>query len=215
MSASGKSAVLALVGLVITAVIVSLVLLPAIVGPRQPVASAQVSTALDYRFGPVIQISLNDVDATPQNSFIDLDSGTLFTPPDEIAANFDARVPQIWEWIANNGIDAWAHVEIRGGEVIDASLGLMNCIVVQAPGLPWETLRPDDVRSILGVEQGSRPERSFEYHVHARDGAPLVYVFETREGGQGMLRVLGPANGGQAVIFEYRLLQSAGPSIRY
>jgi len=150
-------------------------------------------------FGPVMERVVN-CDGT--NSLIDLDSGRLFTPPPGGAD---------WNWHLTNGIDAfddpakpprprlWA---TSGTVVVPAGV---SAWAVSA----WEKFTVGDVRRIVVPLSPTTPGGMV---MDSKGELPATFVFKTREGGMGILQILGNTTTGDVKI-RYKLVQDESKNV--
>jgi len=148
-------------------------------------------------FGPVIQRIVND-DSAGTNYLIDLDTSKLFTPPVNLKPGDGTGNAK--EWYVHNGIDAMGNSKTG----IEGLVGV-DVFALQVPGDRWtDSITPPEWEAL----QSADPKR----RVPAMTGAgtlPATYLFKTREGGIGILQILGLNTDPPGVRISYKLVQSA------
>ncbi len=125
---------------------------------------------------------------------IDLDRGTLHTPPKSLSGE-----KQMTEWMRTQGIDATG---------IKANQGLLapfELLTTPLSGKSFSDYRLEDVTTTLNlaagfVEEGVPPLSFCE---------PGEYAFKTREGGVGVLRVERVTDDGKGLKLRYKILAAA------
>ena len=150
----------------------------------------------DVSFGPIIERFVRD-DGEKQDQLIDFDTGTLFSFPADFASR-DA-LGQL-AWFRETGIDA-------GGETGQSvrGLGCLNMTVAQVDRVLWDTPAEDLGESLLGQIDVPRSVMS------AKDGTPVTFAFQTREGATGILQVLEVVDKEpRGVRIRYKLLHTGG-----
>ena len=162
-------------------------------------------------FGPVIERVVNDCRENPTDSAIDLDSGKLFSVPKELSKMLSkpgqdpkSKKQAAEAWVRANGIDAWAVVQFAkevppppGAPkpfIISATIGLtaMDLFATPTASDSWEHLTRVDIQSRLA-------QAKLAYHgppnaiggMYTGGQFPATFLFETSEGGIGILQVLG------------------------
>ena len=152
-------------------------------------------------FGPVIERTVNH---SGDNCLIDLDTGRLFAgdlPPEVVQQGSKAAV----EWAAEQGIDA-------GGGMQPEIMGLIgfDLIAFPAPNEHWHT---KTAASLLADRENafkaSNPGNPV--FLSAKGAVPATWILQTREGGLGILQILGFTDQPKGVKIRYKMVeQSAG-----
>jgi len=143
-------------------------------------------------FGPVIVRTLSDADPATDPFVIDLDNGRTLTPP--------PRMRLADSWFAQNGIDAV--VATKPG--IQGLIGL-NLRVHQVPPEQWDYPTPASLAGqIAAVPTAAQSVMS------SRGSLPATYLFQTREGGFGVLQITRFTDNPRSVEIRYRLAQPSG-----
>lgn len=147
-------------------------------------------------FGRVIEQVLHEGD---KDSGIDFDTGKLISRAADWPADFQGRMARLRE----AGVDAVADEvsAVRGLVGID-----LIVVPVAAKGI-WDSARP----------AGLAPNRVFPgkaaaptVPISAAQGFPRTFAIRTREGGVGLLQILGFAEDGKGVRIRYKMVQGAG-----
>ena len=143
-------------------------------------------------FDAVIERVVNE-DAEDRDVFIDLDTGELMTPPGKRRGDNKA----IQAWIRSHGVDALGKMspEVRG-------LVGFDMIIVPVVNRHWDsaTRRLSAANPLL--ISGSP---GFPVFLKAEEEPPQTYEFKTREGGFGVLQILGFAEDPKGVKIRYKL----------
>ena len=144
-------------------------------------------------FAPVIEREVKDEEA------LDFDSGNQIKLPemestDKGLGGIGERVAAGATWIEQHGMDAW----FSGSAV--AAFGMK---VRTLKNETWDEMGPSELGMVIGcIDPKARPQVLL---APGKDG-PGTYAFKTREGGRGILQVLGPTNDG--IKIRYKLITS-------
>ncbi len=147
--------------------------------------------------GPVIE---RVVSFTGENCLIDLDTGKLVTPPKEA---FEGGSKTAIEWARKNGIDAGGGTQPE----VQGLIGL-DIIALAVDNKVWN-LSGDaglmaDKRNAFAVSTPGNP-----VYLSAKGGVPATYKFQTREGGLGVLQIVGFTDDPKGTKIRYKMLQTA------
>ncbi|MGD0536448.1 MAG: protein kinase [Verrucomicrobiota bacterium] len=126
--------------------------------------------------------------------WLDLDSGMLVTNKSVREETRDGR-----DWIRNNGFDLVAAVSSRQSQVLTA----LDMVKAPAPLDGWSSITPADVAQNWALMQ-MEPSLASQL-VAGPGGLTDCYLFQTREGGKGILQILGLAADGRSVRLRYKL----------
>ncbi|MCY2927253.1 MAG: SLBB domain-containing protein [Planctomycetota bacterium] len=162
------------------------------VGSAQNRPASQPAEGLE--FGPVMERTVNH---TGEGCLIDLDSGRVTTLPAEVAKEGQTAA---MAWMVANGIDA-------GGLVSTNSRGLFGFDLVAIPSpRSWEGISIQSLVEAVSQSKGGNP-------VFLTDTAnlPATYIIKTREGGTGLLQIVGFSENPKATRIRYKLLQASRP----
>lgn len=151
-------------------------------------------------FGPVIHRFVND-DNEDRNMMLDLDTGQLLTPPDELG-NRDRDAMMLW--FRQTGADAVGETsaDVQG-------LGCYDMAFRRFPNDQWDSLSARELLDDWDLVYGFSYE---EIALSARDGVPRTFRFRTREGALGVLQILEviTAPRPQGVRVQYKVVQGTG-----
>ncbi len=146
--------------------------------------------------GPVIERVVNH---TGENCLIDLDTGTLVTPPKEV---FEGGSKTAIEWMRKNGIDA-------GGGMQPEVQGLIGFDIIAIPvsDSVWNSSGDaglmDAKQNAFALSTPGNP-----VFLSAKGGVPVTYMFQTREGGLGVLQIVGFTDDPKGTRIRYKMLQT-------
>jgi len=147
-------------------------------------------------FGPVVETIINDNVSVGNNSNIDFDTGRLFPRPE----NWRQFSEDDWQqWIKKTGVDA-------SGATRQTVRGLMcdEMIITPLNNSAWETYPGKSLASVNLWEDGvaGRPG-----YMTAQGEVPVTYAYKTREGGIGILQILGFKENPSGVNIRYKMVQ--------
>jgi len=152
-------------------------------------------------FGPVIETNIENFDEQKWNCF-DLDKGIAVsgsnTPHNLDGAEFE-------EWARKSGADVCAIVSTQNPGYMD--LAARGGFI----GLPvreelWNTASAADIERMLA---SARPQIGVLL-MESYGDLSATFAFKTREGGQGLLQILGASTNPPGVKIRYKLVQNAG-----
>ncbi|UCG57846.1 MAG: hypothetical protein JSU70_23645 [Phycisphaerales bacterium] len=149
-------------------------------------------------FGPVQVVTLYDAGnpaAQQKDHAIDFDTGEIFTiPPHVLQMSGD----EVIEWFALSGIDAVA--ETTGEEL---ALSGANLVFHALPPHVWTTIEAVQLKDHMeaSVFQPRTPMR------FNKDQYQFTFIYQTREGGLGVLQMREADDATQMVKFRYRMLE--------
>jgi len=138
--------------------------------------------------------------------WLDLDSGTVLT---NSRISWETHAGH--EWIQDNGLDV---VATESDQPFPVMLGI-DMIIAPAPTNGWNSVTPADViHNWTLLREEPRQMQGFG----AMPGQTDTFFFQTREGGKGILQILGSAENPRGVKIRYKLLravnsQVASPSV--
>jgi hypothetical protein len=141
------------------------------------------------------------METSPLQEWLDLDSGLLITNKSR-----DSEDRAGHDWIQTNGFDLVALTGVLASEQVAYLCGF-DMVVEAAPTNSWDTLTVADVVhnwSLLNHLPQQR--RLFSVRSYKSD----TFFFQTREGGKGILQILGTTADHRAVQLRYKLVQPAG-----
>lgn len=133
-------------------------------------------TKIKYTFGPTIEKVINDK-TVGDNFIFDLDAGKFISMPQDITSSSSPE--KVIPWILENGVDFLNYA---------GRLQLWDMVAVEVEEKSWDSPDTIDVDNVLvrGPSKEFLPTWKEEYTITN----PYTYVFETREGGRGLLQVL-------------------------
>jgi hypothetical protein len=136
-------------------------------------------------------------------SYLDLDTGKMVTNE---SVNWKTREGH--DWISSNGLDLAAAVASIRAAVMTGFDMVIAPLPPDTPANPWGTLTAADVVQSWTLMQ-TEPKQTVAFGV-----SPLnLFLFQTREGGRGILRIAGLAEDvgkGNVVILSYKLVERGG-----
>ena len=175
------------------------------VTPPAPVVSAPLTAA----FGPVIERVVGDPEEQDaKDAFLDLDTGRLLTPP--ISLLKEAGRTQK-AWMAENRVDLWFHIMRREGKPIGGDVNGPEMIIASTPAALWDTLAPSELPVTLARARDARngpPGAPAVQPILDEDGRGNTYAFQTREGGIGILQIIGFTDNPKGVKIRYKMVSA-------
>ena len=159
----------------------------------------QALTGPGGKFGPMIEtVLLADKTQSPAN-IVDLETGrALLQPPSDY---FNYRADAIMAWIRSNGLDISCLVWSG-----DAACVTYDMTIVAVEGKCWEQTTEEELLGNSALAPGQHSPRRLLALGHDR---PDTYMFRTREGTLGMLRIVGLSQHGAGVKICYKLINPA------
>ncbi len=147
-------------------------------------------------FGPVVEELLEDPKKRVAE-LLDLDTGRRAT-----FKQFGVDDRQTHKWIRQQKVDVM-------GLVKGDPLGLMlfDMAVYENRGIDWEEITPREVMDDRWLNQ-AEPNPIGILGATDRSKLPLSCLFETREGGKGVLQILGPGEPPKTVRIRYKMVES-------
>lgn len=158
--------------------------------------------AADAVFGPVVEREITVKQERTGRCLIDLDTGDLFARPDlPPGTSSDRRL----EWFRSRGIDAAA-----SGSATRSGLKGLELTVKHIAPERWDKMTPEQLLAQLTDVQ----PRLKTYLFAGTDVATTrpvrdlgaTYAFRTREGGTGLLQIVGPTDDARGVKIRYKML---------
>ncbi|KPK84401.1 MAG: hypothetical protein AMJ81_05740 [Phycisphaerae bacterium SM23_33] len=157
-------------------------------------------------FGPVVERVLNSPDVTRENSFIDLDTGNLFTVPEGL----NRKPEEMSGWMERNQIDfGVGDLSRHLGKINKVRFFGIGAVLLPTKNELWDTLTPSDVDAKqLGIQAKVAGPRMDHLQVERFTGQqPYTCIFKTREGGAGLLQIIGFNAKGSGISIRYKLLR--------
>ena len=188
------------------------------------------AAAQNLSFGPVIERTLS-FNESLQDSFLDLDTGRLLSPPPDIRALFktpygtrvswesksDPRAVKMREWLRASGAKLMAcggeygeRLEMREGFAIQPPWTGTNRVgfdqtdpnvVAKQAEVFLKPLQTNSVIKILLLQPGYDPQLGLRQD---------TFLFITREGTVGVLQILNTEDNPRGVKIRYKLVQNGG-----
>ena len=146
-------------------------------------------------FGPIVERVVN-ADGATENILIDFDSGRLLFPPSEL--NRKDRIA-LEAWVRKEGVDALADA----GESVRGFIGF-DMIARPVTARQWDTATGAAVADNQFLTLG-RP--GSPVYLTAKGQLPETFLIKTREGGMGVLQVVGFTDNPRGVRIRYKLVQ--------
>jgi beta-lactamase regulating signal transducer with metallopeptidase domain len=177
-------------------------------GAKPNAAGAPNEAAKALTFGPVIERVVGaDMGSGHGGFLIDLDTGKLFTPPEDLAPDIGGGffspldVAAAFTWMGEQGIDAMGAHEPRFKGLIGVGLRAAPC----ADHL-WDSATPQQAEAVWSERAGGLPVKIL---MNATEGVPKTFVIKTREGGIGILQIVGFTEEPKGVKIRYKMVQGA------
>nr|MBA2670210.1 hypothetical protein [Gemmatimonadota bacterium] len=150
--------------------------------------------SVEDNFGPVVE---RVVRSGGKEYLIDFESGRLLTPPPAL----DRTSTRAVQWLSDQGADAAGSTESYNSGLIGHEM-----IVHALPNSSWNSpLRVEALES--GPFRSAMP--GTRAYMSARGELPVTYAFKTREGGIGILQIVGFEEGEPGgVKVRYRMARS-------
>ena len=178
----------------------------------QPVGRVQVpgltKAESPVEFGPVREKTLPARPRIGMNHevLLDLESGDVMLLPAKFRVNWVKTKRARWQWKRRKGVDL--HLDSTWGSASDAliSLAAQDAALIHVQNDMWEKCTAD------GVRRDSRLSRLGGNPFSSRPkGLPKTFLFRTREGTYGILRLAQRLPGGNVRV-QYRLVRRHGRS---
>ena len=192
---------------------------------QTPVANKSRTSAGKRQFGPAMERVINAT-SVHTNSFLDLDSGELITPPDQIAADFGPedtagdwtsrffgdKATRMKEWPDTSGADIMVGAGHTSGPGEDKGLTMFGGLSLAF--VNWDTSAEDIVKTIQNAEE-QIPKATSEPMPFSfmRPGTelPKSFAFKTREGTVGVLEILAFIEQPRGVRVRYKIVEPTVP----
>jgi serine/threonine protein kinase len=164
------------------------------------------------RFGPVREVTLNDIDDLRGGEALDLDSGELLDLPKDIEKRPDSESLQ---WLRERGADLlldrvggrWGLMTTTDNELKLATLGNES----------WEALAEQSLSKALGAEQTGLEIKQREpwrvYVLATNMLPPLTFAFVTASGTTGLLQITRFTEAPSSARLRYKLVQPIVSSV--
>ena len=166
-----------------------------------PAASVRESVTVHHSglvtLGPVVELTVND-DNAGKDFFVDLDAGRLVTPPADLDHSDENAV---MTWIRSSRVDAMAETSVS----VQGLIGF-DMVVQPVASELWDSVTAETIltRDMLATGTGFAPAP-----MPGKGPLPVTYMFRTREGGLGILQIVGFAEDPKGVKIRYRMVLGA------
>jgi len=184
---------------------------------RQAAEAERAAAARMLSFGPVID-QVIQARATGTNQFLDLDTGTFLTPPDEITSALAAIEPgedenRFWQGLDIPGSPHSQYinwVEKSGADLMFAGRRLTSFDGVFAMMHERKTANPEDWDNVRAkqVRDATAGRSTSTFRTWDLGQWDLLF-FKTRHGGMGVLQVMDFTEEPSAVKIRYKFLNTA------
>ncbi len=175
--------------------------------PRVEGEAAPSSATPTASFGPVVEVTLNDMDDLRGGDALDFDSGQLLDLPKDIEKQTSNGPLQ---WVKTNSADVFLdHVGGRWGLLTPAPNELKLAVL---PREKWETLAQPDLSQALaaepsGLEIKQHPSWTV-YVLPTNPQPPLTFAFQTATGTRGLLQITRFGENPNCARLRYKLTQA-------
>ena len=153
------------------------------------------SRRLAARFGEVFERAVNS-ESVGNHSFIDLDTGQLLTPPNDLQGPKAFR-----QWLKQSGADAQGTV---GGRRNIQGLACYDAVTIPMDQQSWSD--PAQLEYFVACMQGTEP--GFPTFMTGKGKLPETYLFKTREGRIGLLQIVELDDEPRAVRIRCKLVET-------
>ena len=180
-------------------------------------------------FGPVIERTLKLDSTFAKNCFIDFDRGEVLSLPTDVLEEMVKRgaagdlesLKILPEWMQKNGVDAMTGVIAHPVATSDAEhVTALAATVLQSTLLgervdnaEWDLITPDILEGRLTtLAKKEISSKETELTIQSLHQYPATYIFQTREGGKGILQLLDPATvDNDGIPIRFKMLEK-GPT---
>ena len=151
-------------------------------------------------FGPVIKRVIYQ-GGSEYECLIDFESGKLFKVPEGLKDS-RGKESEVLKWVKETGVDAAGDTE---GPITSQGLqGFVNDLVARPAVDGWNTTP----RELVATMGSLLPEPHGKARMFGKGALPATYFFKTRDGGMGVLQILGFTVGDpRGVKIRYKMLQ--------
>ena len=165
-------------------------------------------TAPATSFGPVREVTLNDIDDLRGGEALDLDSGRLLDLPKDTGKRPESEQ---FQWLKEHSADVLLdNVRGRWGLLTPTDNKLK---LAPLPNAMWESAAERDLSQALAAEPAGLEiiqHRSWTVYVLATNAQPpLTFAFQTASGASGLLQITRFGEKPNSVRLRYKLLQAA------
>ena len=186
--------------------------------PDEPTTKpAKEDETIESQWLPVVERVVNDCRENPNDSMIDFESGRLFTVPKELLEKSAEAKSKGEAWVRSQGIDAGGVVMLAEKPRDNAAKGVASpANKIGLVGLDLFATHHEDTVPFWGYVYDSllaaaklkyRGPEEAKGDMTTSQEFPATFLFETREGGRGMLQVIGFREHPKGVKIRYKLLK--------
>jgi len=176
------------------------------IGSRMAELARRLKPGAGIAFGPVIERQLAAAWAKMQQQVLDLDEDrVLWAPTNILMASFN-NPRSLLHWMVTNRADLIASADGRPDDDLGFHLDDGLLVRVEAP-LTFDGIEAREVGRHLVKPGASQSVRIPKVEVSALP----VCVFQTREGGRGVLQVVGYTDSPYTVKIRYKLMRDGVP----
>jgi hypothetical protein len=151
-------------------------------------------------FAPVMELVIPLDGATVGMFFIDFETGKIITPPPAMPLRNETVG---YAWMVEQGVDANAQEKTTGQK-----LWGRGSVFTEVVPEHWDTITAEQVIRAIGIGH-----LNGQATVRSPDAVPATFLFKTREGGMGVLQIVGftdEADGPRGVDIRYKMVKKTG-----
>lgn len=165
--------------------------------------------------GSVIERVVNDPRQSGETNFIGFDSDRVRAFDDRLNAKLDAADPHetdasVIKWAKEHRADAVGRVVLDGGGPVQFGLRTFEMLTVPAPVGAWEKAKAAEISEAMSKHLQEWGFISPVNDVMTGGKTPATFFFQTREGSQGILQIIGLDEKSHGVKLRYKMTHMAG-----
>ncbi len=163
-------------------------------------------------FGAVVERTINDLDEGKGSEGLKLATGEVVSLPAEFERMSNQ---QRSKWIEDQGIDLFVEYVSDRNTYVSNRWALMSCgLRLSTLNATFEAASPEDAQASLASTAASGLDvlerNGLKFYLMPRlSMPPLVFAFQTREGGVGLLEVTSYTNNPKGMKIRYKMLPGA------
>ncbi|MGI8907086.1 MAG: serine/threonine-protein kinase [Candidatus Sumerlaeaceae bacterium] len=175
------------------------------VGPGRVSETSDMTAASKVLLSPSVERVLPHL-TTETACMLDLDSGKLLTPTDEVMSEINQTVPNyspsVLRWLRDSGADAFLSAD-GSVHILEGSFDPMD------PRPAWNEIKASDVISATSIVSKEKREAAVAQPAFNRTAlrTPAAVKFLTRERGRGVFQLSGPSETPRGMRVRYRLVR--------
>ena len=175
--------------------------------PGKSVEPIIVPDRIEYSFTHVIERFIGDPDATADRTgpFLNLDTGDVLDPRKHIPKSM-ADYSAVESWIKEKQVDLSVLISREKGKLIDGQLSKFDLLSVPVPSTMWDSGTAAEVLALVTGKLNW--VTSLTIPVYGKPSEFATYVFKTREGGIGILKVDRFSDSPKGLKVLYKLVQT-------